>query len=401
MDPWTADDRNAFIAAAKNCEEFRGQKGPYYFNVLPKVTGGNNDQEDVRKSMVTEALAKTIYNTNPAFRCISLAFYNILYQKLAMNQFTGPFMNTHIVLLKKGSNAYAYITEERFPEVFSFSDLDIVIYINPFIDNNLFAELDKAVKVTVVQTISQYKRLLDHMLFLDRPIDGVFLSPAIIAEFKDTYNKMLADITLPDDSEILSPFVSNEVRNACSRNSFFITNSEKRLDSVVRVEVPHYDRCDRIPLRKTPLFTSYNETIDFMRTDNPATNMVGQFDLYRIRWNNLYVERDESGNVVHQEKITADFIDVSVAAKNDSELIDFWTRGRFLCLFEKNANIWFNVPDIYSCISDLYKMLNIYECPESKKQKRTQKYNKLVEIAQHVQQISMMNTMMMPPPPAF
>jgi hypothetical protein len=44
-----------------------------------------------------------------------------------------------------------------------------------------------------------------------------------------------------------------------------------------------------------------------------------------------------------------------------------------LIIYDKFANVWIMVPDITSCIEDLYKMLNVYECPEGKKMKRQQK----------------------------
>jgi hypothetical protein len=94
-----------------------------------------------------------------------------------------------------------------------------------------------------------------------------------------------------------------------------------------------------------------------------------------------YKERDENGDVVRQERVPADFIDVSIASKNDAELIEFWNKGMCLNVYDRYANVWLVTPDIYSCIADLYKMLHVYECPESKKPKRQQKYTKLMQLA--------------------
>lgn len=374
MDPWTPEDRNAFIESAVNSSESRGQKGPYHYSVLPKVSG--TEQEDVRRSLVTEALAKTIYKTNPAYRQISLDFYKILYSKLSMNPYTSPYIGNDIVVLMKGGNAYAYVTQEEFPDDFPFSDLDIVVCINPYIEDTMFKKLESAVRVTVLQTISQYKRMLDHMLFLNKPIEGTSLDKQVLDSFKSELDAMMKNISLPT-GEIVSPFRSDAVRNYCSRNSFLIANSTKE-NSVVRVDVPHFDRCERIPLRKTPMFCSYNKTIDFVRDNNTAQ---GHFDLYRIRMNTMYVEKNEEGNIIKEERVPADFIDVSIASKNDAELIDFWNKGRCLSIYDRHASVWLITPDIQSCISDLYKMLNVYECPEGKKQKRQQKLNKLMQIA--------------------
>lgn len=377
MDPWTSESRNEFIKYVKNTDDNKGYHGPYGFMCFPKTSGV--DQEDVRRKYVTDALAKTLYNSsNPYFRRLSVGFYNTLVNKLSTNQYTGPYMGKDIIVLVKGGNTYAYITEEQFPEEFPFSDLDIVVYINPFIEIGFFEHLSGIVKITVLQTISQYKRMLDHQLFINKSIDDKILDDNDIAEFKKEYTKNIDNISVPN-AFFVSPFKSDEIRNECSRNSFILTRSIKKENTVVKIDLPHFDRCERIPLRRTPLFSSYNDTIDFMR-DSDAT-MQGHFDLYRIRLNNLYVEKDDEGNIIKQEKVASDFIDVSIASRDDAELHDFWKRGRCLSIYDKYANTWMSMPDIHSCINDLYKMLNIYECPDGKKDKRQKKYNKLIELA--------------------
>lgn len=376
MDPWTAETRNEFVQYAVNTQDIRGYKGPYQFATFPKVTGV--ETENTRKAQLTEAFAKTIYEKNPGYRKISLAFYDTLIHKLAMNPYTGPHLGNNIMVLMKGSNAYAYVTGEQFKNEFQFSDMDIVVYINPYIPDDFFKDLEKVVKITVLQTLSQYKRLLDHMFFVNRQIDGMFCDEETINAFKEDYKNALKEIPLPENCEFVSPFESPEVRNYCSKNSCILTNSKAKENMIVRVDVPHYDRCERIPLRKTPFFCSYNDTIDFARNENDT--MHGNFDLYRIRFNNMYVEKNEAGEIIHQERSVADFIDVSIAGKNDAELIEFWAKGRCLSIYDRFANVWLMVPDITACIDDLYKMLNVYDCPEAKKAKRQQKMNRLIEI---------------------
>lgn len=377
MDPWTSEDRNDFIKHAINSDAQKGYKNYYQFSTFPKVNG--NEIEDYKKSLITKALAKTIYKTNPIYRTISLEFYNMLVHKIAINPYIGSHLGTNIIVLCKGSNAYAYVTGEKFEEDFPFSDLDIVVYINPNLPDKFFQELETNVKIIVLQTLSQYKRLLDHMFFINnnKAVDSLF-DNATIASFKADYNKILSEIVLPDNAYLVSPFESDEVRNFCSRNSCILTNSNVKENTVVRVEVPHYERCERIPLRKSPMFCSYNETIDFNR--DKENNLRGHFDLYRIRFNNKYIEKNDNGEILKVSSITADFIDVSIASKNDAELIDFWNKGICLSIYDKYTNIWLTVPNINSCITDLYKMLTIYECPEGKKQKRMQKMQKLIDI---------------------
>jgi hypothetical protein len=374
---WNHDDREEFFQKAINSEDLKGHKGMYHFNVFPK--GVAIDIENSRQSLLTKTIAQTIYEKNPLYRKISLGFYEVLVQKLSGNSYTGAHLGTNIMVLMKGSNVYPYITYEKFKEDFQFSDMDIIIYINPYLAKEFFDELENAVKITVLQTLSQYKRTLDQTFFLKQGNHQGILDDETIESFKEDYSNALKKIVLPNNGEFLSPFDSDEVRNSCSRNSCILTNSKVDNDMIVRVEVPHYNRCERIPLRRTPLISSYNETIEFSRSADDKT-LNGHFDLYRIRLNNLYVEKDEDGKIIVQEKVTADLIDVSIVKQNDVELLDFWNKGRCLSVYDKYANIWLMVPDIISCIDDLYKMLNVYECPDSKKSKRQQKYNRLIEI---------------------
>ena len=214
------------------------------------------------------------------------------------------------------------------------------------------------------------------MFCLHKNIDDQFMSDELIESFKKEFADNLASISTPT-AEFQSPLSDDMVRNYCSRNSFMIANSKVNEDSVVRIEVPHYDRCERIPLRRTPFFASHNQTIDFVR-DN--SNSVGSFDLDRLRLNIKYVERDEEGAIIKEERIPVDFIDVTIASKKDAELIDFWNNGCCLYVLDKNVNSWLLIPSIPSCIADLDKMLNKYDCPESKREKRNTRMQKLRQI---------------------
>lgn len=403
MDPWTPNDRNEFISRAINSQSYRGYKGPYNYRVFPKANG--NEIEDPKKSKVTEVLAKTIYTKNPAYRIISIKFYQLLVSRL-IEHFTSDVFWNDIVVMLKGGNSYAFLSQEQFPEDFPFSDMDIVIYINPYLPKEMFENMKKITGTVVMQTISQYKRTLDHILFLNKPIHDSFITEELVDQFKKDFSAALSEIVLEDEADgfFMSPFDNEQIRNSCSKNSYMILNSEIHENSAVKIEIPHYDRCERIPLRKTPLFTSVNKTISFKRDKNDK--MDGDFDLYRIRFNCMFVKNVEdehdnqnevdecdsksevgsqgshSGNScsAKEEIITADFIDVSIAAQNDAELIDFWNRGRSLNILEKNTGVWVVIPDAASCLLDLYKMLYVYECPEHKRTKREKKYEKLKNI---------------------
>jgi hypothetical protein len=265
--------------------------------------------------------------------------------------------------------------------LFPWSDLDLMILINPFLSDEYFDRLRSILHTLVVQTMSQFKRTLDHMLFLDRPINDAFMTEESIQRFKDLFADELAKNDT-DSEKFVSPFLSDVVRNACSRNSYVILDSEGHENSVVRVEVPHFERCEFIPLRKTPLFCSYNETLEFNRIADASSFdeiKLAKFNLYRMRMNVMHLVDDEDGGM-REEKTTTDFIDITISSKTDSELIDFWTHARCVMIFEQAINTWVCVPDIHTCVNDLHKMLYVYQCPASKREKRQNKYDFLKQL---------------------
>jgi hypothetical protein len=371
MDPWTPSDREEFVSLAVNSTESKGNKGPYHYNVYPHAIV--NEQDDHRKTLLTEALAKVIFSGKPAYRKISLKFYETLMQKLSTHFATGPFMNSDICVLIKGGNAYTYIVDPEDLDKFPYSDLDIVISVNPALDDEVFEYISYNIHIIVLQTISQYKRMLDHLLFINKEIENPILTSQEVADFKKDFNEAVRDIPCGENEEYFSPFESDEIRNTSSRYSFMLAHSKVQDNKIVKIDLPHFDKCERIPMRKTPLFCSYNETISFKR-DN--ADLDGHFDLYRIRFNCLFTEMDKN------QKLTADFIDVVIGAKDDAELIDFWNKGKYMCVLDKKVGIWLSIPTLETCIEDLNKMLTIYSCPEGKRSKREFKYNLLKQISQ-------------------
>jgi hypothetical protein len=396
MEIWTPIDRNDFIKEAVYSSSLKGNRGPYHFHVYPKSDGTGHDE---RKTLVTDVLAKSIYQKNPKFKYISMGFYYTIIEKIRINVLIGQYLWRDILVIIKGANAYAYLTKDV--TTFPFSDLDIMIYINPNLPDETFHTIKKELRTISLQTLSQYKRLLDHMFFVngtnkfkESPYykETKLFDDEEVAEFKKNYNEELEKLNTSKTRLILSPFQDDDIRNTCSRFSFLLTNSEQHEDSIVKVEVPHYDKCENIPMKKTPFFCSYNETIDFKRDGQELT---GKFDLYRIRFNNLFVDFDDDGKVIKEEKVAADFIDVSIASKSDAELIDFWNTAR--CEHIRDPDIhswrimrdgvwesiscWLIMPNVETCVNDLYKMLNVYDCPESKKAKREIRYLALKALA--------------------
>lgn len=380
MDHWTPSDRDNFINSATESSDKRGQKGPYHYKVYPKNVC-STDIDDPKKKAFCDALARVIYQGKPEYKAISLKFYELLVEKIRVSTFVNRhFMNTFFILMK-GGTCYRLLLGDAYENDFQYSDLDIVIYINPYIDPELFSNLKTALQTILMQVMSQYKRILDHMLFLNKPTPEWFLDEETIHMFKEDVKREIEKIT-EFDGHFMSPFENDEIRNTCSKHSFMMLDSKGHDNSVVRVEVPHFPKCERIPLRKTPLLASYNSTISFNRIHGHGHGLVhdhkylaGEFDLFRLKLTGVFVGLEGDDDSIFEDKISADFIDVSIANQKDVELIDFWNHGRCLNLYVKELKMWVVVPDHLTCMNDLYKMLYVYECPENKREKREKRYN--------------------------
>ena len=386
---WTPEMRDTFVSRAVNSEEERGNQNGYWYNVMPK--NQVPDEENPKKAAVTKALMNTILE-NPEYRIFALKIYDILMKKVMSNPFTRFHYNTNFVVQLKGGSSYMYLIGKA-DETFPYSDMDIVIYINPHLQSDVFNAIKDTLGTVVQQTISQYKRSIDFMFFsnrekmsqdkIDKQSNEQFVSDELIASFKEDYNEALSKIST-DDGTFVSPFERNEFRNASSKQSFVIENSIAKKDSVVRIELPHFEMCERIPMRKTPLFCSVNRSIRFNRLADPGKGkLVGAFDLFRIRFNNLYIFKNEEDGKTYRESATADFIDISIAHQDDAELYDFWENGRMVLINDAVSNIWIVIPDIQTMLRDLYKMIHVYDCPEAKKDKRVKRYEALLEISRN------------------
>jgi hypothetical protein len=395
MEIWTPVTRNNFIREAITSTNLKNNRGPYHYNVYPKTENNIVDDIDNKKSIMTDTLAKIIYTKNPKYKYLSLGFYYSLIEKIRTNLNIGHLLWRDIHIIIKGANAYMYLTKDI--QNFPCSDLDIMIYINPHLKDDEFNNIKQELKRLVLQNLSQYKRLLDNMFFIGNSNafkesemykQSRLFSDDLIQSFKEDYNKEVDNLNTKKNQLIISPFESDEIRNSCSRYSFMLTNHQDP-KSIVKIELPHFDKCENIPLKKTPFFCSANETIEFMRD---GQNLEGKFDLYRIRFNNLFVEFNEDGKVAREERIPADFIDVSISSKSDAELLDFYKLARCEHILDhdvsswpilrdgnwEKVNCWLVMPNIKSCVNDLYKMLNVYECPENKRNKRELRYKALL-----------------------
>ena len=376
---WTPEDRDAFLQTAVNSEENKGSKDRYRYKLYPKIDDVDGE-DDPKKNIATKALANVLY---PSYAKIPYTLYDMLVRSFDND----PYIKRnarYIVVLLKGSNAYTHILENR-PDYFEYSDMDIIVNIDCRLSSELFDILYDRVNIALSKTVSQYKKILDEHLCFGagaRKTPRVF-SDDLIQNFKTDYAISLRNLGFE------SPFDTTEIRNKCSRQSFMLLPSLVKDTHVVKVDVPHFAGCERIPLKKTPIFTSHNKTITFDRTPT----LKGNFQLYRIKFNTYFKlesSRDDSSesdssdrNEDSYQKVAADFIDISLPYRDDAELVDFWNTNRpsLINVKEPTTGISITVPDILSCIGDLHKMLFVYKCPESKREKRLAKYEYLKDIA--------------------
>lgn len=397
---WSSSERDAFIVKAMNSTTRKGYDGTYEYTVLPKIVV-HTENEDDRRSKVTKALMHTIFS-KPQYRIIAMKVYELLWTKIFANPFTRLHANKNILVVLKGGTSYTFVVGSEDADVFPFSDLDIVMTINPHLPKQLFDDLKAAMNTVVLQTISQYKRMLDHMFFLNKDIENPILGHKNIEDFRIDLSAALASLD-DENGMYISPCDDMHARNRVSKNSFILADNKAQPDTVVKVDVPHFEGCERIPLRKTPLFCSHNRSISFDRTPSADTSSVGCFDLYRMRWNVMYRRNDaginagndaeidtssnssSSGSSDHNirkggkpyEYITADFVDISILAQDDVELKDFWDHGQVMNVMDRALGSWVMIPDIVSMLRDLHKMLHVYECNESKRSRRQEKYDRL------------------------
>lgn len=397
---WTPMDRDNWIADSITSDKERDVRNGFTFNTMLKQPLTVSEQEDPRRSFVTASLAKTLYGNHPLLKRLSLCFYKAMMFKVQQNSFLGLMLRKrHFIIMVKGSNAYKMLLRHvpQANNIIEYSDLDIIVFINPSIDNGLFEQIKGSLIILISQVMSRYKKDLDATLFAseDNMEEGI-LKKSFVKEFKDLYMNTLTSYN-EEGYTLLSPFESQKVRNFCSKKSFVILESEVQKDHVVRVEVPHLQRCEFIPLKKTPIVLSHNKTIKFQR--DIEGKYLAHFELIRLRVNNMLVptssgddnsEDNENSSVCESHSpsedfvseyydykkckvVPADFIDVSIPCKDDAELIDFWNSGGFRrCyeIYDKYVGTEIMIPNINECIRDLSNILNVYTNSHMKVEKR-------------------------------
>jgi hypothetical protein len=370
-----------------------------YF-AMPKSMNAQTPQtqDPEHKIALSEALARTVNLGRTDLTCdtsavhypfkrIPMTIYPRLVENLNKDRIVTELLKTGDVVVQiKGSAAYQYIQciASRDRDLLPGGDVDIAVYINPHVDRRKFDSISSAVHIIIMQTLSQYKRCLDHMFCIDQQqpnqIRDIFLDDAQVADFK-----MELARHLPEDFR--SPFEDIETRNKVSKQSFIIVDSSERKNDVMHIDIPHFEMCEKIPLRRSPFVCSHNRTISFDRCDDlvfgtlAPENGCGSFDLFRMKLNFLMNKKEIQGGRDY-ETVGAEFIDISVPRQCDAELHGFFdgTYDGTDVHWDGDIRCEMRVPTLDSAIEDLFRMLYVYVCPESKREKRRARYEKLLAI---------------------
>ena len=344
----TPEQRIELIATAKAATENGNLHGCYY-----KLLDGESSvvEPNPLKQDMANALGKIVYNSR--FSSLSLACFNNLYHKLS---WYGP---EYVRVILKGSTAISLQKEN-----FDYGDMDIGIYINPHLDKERYDKIFADVSIVCGQVIAKHKQMLDRTFFRPREGHDVLLSEDDKYLFRDMHIKAMENIA------VVSCFSQ---RNESSSNSIYLTKSEAMDDKVVRINMPHYENAEKIPLEYTPIMCSINDTIQNIGDNGRIT----EFSLFRIKWANC-VESDDKFS-----KLSSDFIDITLLKQNDTNLLDFWKRGGFAarspltCLVSKWG--WkMTCSSLSECIHDLHKSLLVYNMTADKKERKNEILRKLV-----------------------
>lgn len=375
---WTPQERNEWVQYAKTTELQKDNRRGYTFYKMKKNINAS-DNEDIKRTFVTSCLSKAIYNsTNPYTKRLAYCFYKLLMQKVCNNSFLYSMYKKNLfIIIVKGSNAYKLLLKNLATDI-EYSDLDIVVFINPNIEDTLYSSIHSSLIILISQALSKYKKDLDALLFNNvSNVDAItILNKDTIEQFKTDYKALLSEYNL-DNGIFISPFENEQLRNECSRRSFIIEETDAD-ETVVKIEIPHMNMCECIPLKKSPLVLSYNNTISFNRDLDGLHK--GSFELLRLRLNNLYCTNGVTSDF---KVVPSDFIDVSIPAKDDAVSIDFWNTNAFRRCYEvydKFVDTYIMIPNLNQCIQDLSNILYVYNNGQvkiEKRQKRLELFMKL------------------------
>ena len=434
------NEHSELLVAAKAATENGKLHGANYILYKDEVRGVDN-VNPLRQSM-SDAMGSAIYDIrHPKHAKLGLSFPYELGYKLRKYTYKPFGQKQKVVMMIKGGFAAAIQMgrimgpEAAIAAGFGFSDLDINVLVDPTLPKAEFDEIQTVMHVLVNQTMSVHKRRLDRTFFKiregDREAHHFFDSDAEKEVFKAL---ACSAVGIVDGAQ--SCLESDTIRNRGSNMSYLITSSDH--PSVVnegamcrvKVEQPHLVKAECIPLGRTPFYITVNDTINGNRDNGDKVS----FTLTRMKLSHIITKTDAdwvkvslrvgrsasassaanaeeaedaatsySSNCNNSssdeyvtvsifqpyEKVSADFIDVWVGNQDDADLIEFERRGGFNgALTEKVTAFGCDMvlPTLAECTLDYYKLLHVFTCPESKKEKRERKHLALIKACEGVEE---------------
>ena len=381
--------------------------------------------ENVWATKYTQLVSELLYEKDyGVFQGLTLSFYAMVMERIESTSYLRMCHNNgNLKVILKGSNAQNFLLKDMImhkdidlsafsPSNLKMSDLDIVVMIRYTLPPDVFAQIQKSMHILLTQCLSLHKKNIDQVFFMNRPTteqsvrlhnmcrDKLGLqNDAMVDYFRSCYSDMV-------EKHFDSPSVLTDhtMRNGCSRNSFIIHKDED--GDTLKKEIPSFDRCEKLPLKRTPLFCSYNDT-PYVKNEHYTRN----FDLYRLKLNqqvrvpvenatprvkvNLNVLDIEEGGgvslaldlhpVMKRMHVSCEFIDVTLLKQDDTELKEMWDMDTFNQVNILHPTMTLPrvfVPTLSSCIRDTENVLRVYESPDWKKNKREDK----LRFMRHVQQ---------------
>lgn len=315
---------------------------------------GGTPKEPSEDSMnCTKHFANVVFSKKE-YSVLFIDIYDQLVKKIRL--FYTP-NQVHISIKGSSALAFYFMGHEDMQYEFPFSDIDIVIFINPLTTD--FEYTHRQITILAGQVFSKHKQNIDR-LFFKKQSSNIKIDTNQFAQ--DIENQFQKD-------NLISPFSSTEIRNEVSCHSYSILHSLAAHDKIVKINEAHFDYCERIPLHKTPIVCSVNKTISNITSDGRTIN----FNLVRMKMGAIGSARG---------LVLFDCVDCIIPNINDDELTDFIEKMGF----EDQTTITVNrfgykitIQNLHECYENLWNMVNVYNCPNNKKESRLNKLDILEE----------------------
>ncbi len=345
----TPEERYDLHTTAVNSNSSGNSYGLQWF-IYDKIEAPKDVADD--NILCTKLFSETVFSKKE-FAFVFLDIYEQLEKKI--RQF---YTKEQVYIHIKGSTALAlyFMENEEMESSFPFSDIDIVIYINPLTTN--FDYVHRQMTILAGQTFAKHKQKLDKMFFIQKSS-----SDNICHELSDEVNSKFAMANLT------SPFVSTQVRNKVSNNSFSIVQSAIDRKKVVKINEAHFDHAEKIPLYRTPIVCSINKTIN-------SKNSVGEilhFNLVRMKMGALGTK---GGQVLF------DCVDCIIPEMDDHDLVTFFDKGGFHDLASirvRRLGYDMTIQSLEEAYENLHNLVYKYECPNNKIDERIKKLEVIEE----------------------